>query len=44
MGDHTLNIVRDALNGRQVLLARVVNMKAHLMNDIGMSGRVKVRY
>jgi hypothetical protein len=35
MRQHALDIAQDALNGRQVLFARVVDVKTHLLNDIG---------
>jgi hypothetical protein len=35
MRQHALDVAQDALNGRQVLFARVVHVKAHLLNGVG---------
>jgi hypothetical protein len=34
MRDHALDVAQDALDGRQVLLARVVHVKTHLLNGV----------
>jgi hypothetical protein len=35
MRKRSLDVVQDALNGRQVLFAQVVHVKTHLLNNIG---------
>jgi hypothetical protein len=35
MRQHALDVAQDALNGRQVLLAQIVHVKAHLLNGVG---------
>jgi hypothetical protein len=35
MRHHALDVAQDALNGHQVLLMWIMNVKAHLLNSIG---------
>jgi hypothetical protein len=35
MIQHALDVAQNALNGRQVLFARVVHVKTHLLNGVG---------
>jgi hypothetical protein len=44
MRERSLEIPKDTLDGRKVMLAWIMHVKAHLLNDVGDVERMKMRY
>jgi hypothetical protein len=44
MTECALEVAKNALDGHKVLLTRIMHVKAHLLNDVGDVGSLKVRY
>jgi hypothetical protein len=44
MRERSLEIPKDTLDGRKVMLAWIMHVKAYLLNDVGDVERMKMRY